>query len=208
MVGALIQITVLIFSVILHEVAHGFVAFRLGDPTAKYQGRLNLNPLNHLDPLGSIIVPALTYMMTYMMPGMMGGVIFGWAKPVPINPYNFRDRRKGELLVSLAGPATNIAVGVTSALLLRVVPATTVAFYVLKYMSLINLILAFFNLFPVPPLDGSHILANLWPGRTERIKAFFQRYGMFLFLIFIFFGVNWVYPLVKGLFFLVSGLSS
>lgn len=193
----LIQIGVLLFSVVMHEVAHGWTAFKMGDPTAKYEGRLTLNPIKHMDPVGSVLVPLLTFFLP--------GPVFGWAKPVPINPYNFSDRRRGEILVSLAGPASNMILGIVAGLSLRVVPPGNLGFYLLQYLSIINIFLAFFNLTPIPPLDGSHILINIWPGDRSRIRYLFQRYGSFLLIIFLVLGIGWLSPVSYKLFHLVSG---
>lgn len=194
----IIQIVILLFSIVLHEIAHGYAALRMGDPTAKYEGRLTLNPVKHMDPLGSVLIPLLTF----FMPGPM----FGWAKPVPVNPYNFKDRKKGEIIVSFAGPAVNIAIGVVAALLIRFFPPTTIGFYVLQYTGLVNLFLAFFNLFPVPPLDGSHIVIHLLPGDEMKKRMFFQKYGFILLFLFLFSGVNWIFPIVSRIFAAISGL--
>ena len=112
-------IVVLIFSIVIHEVSHGAMANHLGDPTAKYAGRLTLNPIKHLDPIGSVILPIFLVIMAQMTGG---GIIFGWAKPVPVNPYNFRDQKYGSLKVSLAGPGANLAIALFFGLLLRFLP--------------------------------------------------------------------------------------
>jgi len=198
-------IIILIFSVIIHEIAHGSVAYYLGDPTAKYAGRLTLNPLKHLDPIGSVIVPIFLVIMSQ---ATGGGIIFGWAKPVPVNPYNFRDQKYGSLKVALAGPASNLSVALVFGLILRFFPGL---FFIqgivlmFSYIVYINILLAVFNLIPVPPLDGSHILFSLLPDSARKIKMFFQQFGMFvlLFIIFFFFPyltliINWIFNLITG----------
>lgn len=197
----IVQIIILLFSVVIHEVAHGWMAYSEGDPTAKYAGRLTLNPLKHLDPIGSIIVPSLLI--------LMGARAFGWAKPVPVNPYNFRDQKYGEAKVALAGPASNIVLALIFGLGLRFFPAllsirgiSDIFFYIVW----INLLLAFFNLMPVPPLDGSHILFTFLGNRGREIKMILGQYG-FIFLIFILFfffqyivlAVTWFTLLIVGI---------
>lgn len=147
---------ILIFSIILHEVAHGYAAEKLGDPTARYAGRLTLNPLVHIDMLGSIILPLLSILSP-------GGFIFGWAKPVPYNPYNLvRAPKWGEAIVAGAGPATNFALAFLFALFVRFSPDAT--FTAVCFMGVAaNLWLGFLNLIPVPPLDGSKVFEALLP---------------------------------------------
>ncbi|TSC93804.1 MAG: membrane-associated zinc metalloprotease [Parcubacteria group bacterium Licking1014_1] len=180
------SLIVLLFSVIIHELAHGSVAYSLGDPTAKYDGRLTLNPLKHLDPFGSIILPLLLF---------AGGspMLIGWAKPVPINPHNFKDQKWGTLKVAIAGPSSNMAVALFFGLLLRAVPLDFFAmapgmFLIFSFTVWINIILAIFNLLPIPPLDGSWILLRFLPDRFEKTKIFLHQYGLFILIFFIFFG--------------------
>jgi Zn-dependent protease len=200
---------VLIFSIILHELAHGNMAYSLGDPTAKYEGRLTLNPLKHLDPFGSVILPLLLFMLS--LGGAGAGFILGWAKPVPVNPYNFKDQKYGQLKVALAGPASNIALAIIFGLFLRLIPANL--FILLPGMSLIffyivriNLMLAIFNLLPIPPLDGSWILFNFLPDKFAKIKMFLQQYGLFI-LIFLLFsgGLSVLDKLINFLMLLIIG---
>ena len=189
----LFLIIILIFSVIIHEIAHGSVAYYLGDPTAKYAGRLTLNPLKHLDFFGSIILPLL--LLLFRSP-----ILFGYAKPVPINPHNFKDQKYGSLKVALAGPASNLAIAIIFGLLLRFVPfATDVPGISFMFAGIIfiNILLAIFNLIPVPPLDGSHILFSFLPYSAIRIKIFLQRYGMFVLLIVIYLIMMGVIPLMQ-----------
>lgn len=175
------------FGITCHEVAHGYVSYLLGDPTAKNAGRLTLNPLKHLDPLGT-----LTLLLTQMI---------GWAKPVPINPAYYRDYRKGILLVSLAGPMANYAVMILFALVLKVLIAISAgsggasAEYILRPMIsiavagvFINSLLGTFNLLPIPPLDGSKILACLLPGHLAARYMRLERYGFIILLLLAFSG--------------------
>jgi Zn-dependent protease len=198
-------IIILIFSIIIHEIAHGSVAYYLGDPTAKYAGRLTLNPLKHLDPIGSVIVPLFLVIMSQLTGG---GIIFGWAKPVPINPYNFKDQKYGSLKVALAGPASNLSVALVFGLILRFLPALLALeglVVMFSYIVYINILLAIFNLMPVPPLDGSHILFALLPNSARNLKIFLQQFGIFILLFIIFFAfpyiiviINWIFNLITG----------
>ncbi len=181
MIETLFLIAILVVSVIIHEVAHGVVANFLGDPTARMAGRLTLNPIPHIDPIGSIFVPLALSLLP-------GGLIIGWAKPVPYNPYNLRAKRWGPALVAGAGPLVNIVLALLTALALRGAFAfgfslSPVAASFLSSIVLINLILAFFNLLPVPPLDGSRILTALLPYRYRYLMDSLERYGLFLIII-------------------------
>lgn len=142
------SLIVLLFSVIIHELAHGYVAYSLGDPTAKYAGRLTLNPLKHLDPFGSVILPLLLLLATAGQ-----GPIFGWAKPVPINPYNFKDQKWGTLKVAISGPATNFGIAIIFGLLIRVLnmPSTVPFIELLGIITIYNFLWGVFNLVPIPP---------------------------------------------------------
>lgn len=177
------SLVVLLFSVMIHEIAHGSVALHLGDPTAKYAGRLTLNPLKHLDPFGSIVLPLLLLFITSGQ-----GPIFGWTKPVPINPYNFRDQKWGSLKVSIAGPATNFLIATFFSLLIKFLnlPSAMIAFFTI--IAIYNFAWGIFNLVPIPPLDGSHILFALLPQRFSRIKIILRQYSLIFLLLFLFFG--------------------
>lgn len=182
-------IPVLIMSVVVHEVAHAWQARREGDPTAEDLGRITLNPFPHLDLMGSVIVPVLLF-------NMAGGLIFGWAKPVPVNPANFRDHPWGDIRVSLAGIVSNLGLAVLFTLLAAVVAAVgpalgnTVSGILQQgafFGIFINLILAFFNLLPIPPLDGSHVVTHLLPRRLAARYQALGRFGIpFLFLVVLF----------------------
>jgi len=198
-------ILILLFSVIIHEISHGLMADYLGDPTARLAGRLTLNPINHLDPIGSILVPLLLIVSKV-------GIVFGWAKPVPINPYNLRDKVYGQAKVAVAGPLANIFIALVFGISLRFVPylfSYQIALNLItifSYIVWINLILAIFNLLPIPP-DGSHILFTFLPKQFDNIKVFLYQYQLFILLFFIFFCFRAIIPLVNGAFYLITGFS-
>ncbi len=179
-------IAVIMFSVIIHEVMHGVAADALGDPTARYAGRLTLNPVPHIDIFGSILLPILCALSP-------GGFIFGWAKPVPYNPYNlFRAPRWGEAIVAAAGPASNLAIALFAGLLIRTQLFPDIA-SVLMYIVAINISLMVLNLIPVPPLDGSKILSSILPKsfgydalRDRMEQNPFLGFGVVLLIIVIF----------------------
>jgi Zn-dependent protease len=151
-----IFLVILLFSVILHEVAHGLMAERLGDPTARYAGRLTLNPIPHIDPFGSILLPALMWFATN------GAFVIGAAKPVPVDYRNFRNMRLGMILVAVVGPLTNLALAVVAAMVLRFTPGISdTGADLLIRVIVMNLVLAVFNMLPIPPLDGSKVLAGI-----------------------------------------------
>ena len=192
----LFQIVILIFSVVVHEVSHGMIAYKLGDQTAKLQGRLTLNPLKHLDPIGSFIVPLVLILLP-------GDFVFGWAKPVPINSYNFRNPRLGNLLVSLAGPLSNFIFAWLLAILTRYLADGTILI-LLEYTIWINLALAVFNLLPIPPLDGSHILEYfLAPYQLEWMYRL-QQYGFIILIAFMMFGFPILSAVVEYLYRLIT----
>jgi len=194
------SIIILLFSITIHEVSHGYVAYYLGDSTAKDEGRLTLNPIKHLDLFGSIILPIFLILLF--------GVGFGYAKPVPINPYNFRDQKWGTLKVSVAGPFSNFLTALVFGLIIRFFTLPQTLFVLFSIIIIFNFALGLFNLIPLYPLDGSHILFSLLPERWQNIKIFLQQYGLFILLILIYVGINWVFTLANLLFFLVSGKPS
>lgn len=196
------NLVVLIVSVMVHEVAHGLAANALGDPTAKDMGRLSFNPLKHLDFTGSFLVPLLLYISTH------GGFVFGWAKPVPYNPYNLKNQKWGPGLVAAAGPLSNFSVALVLGLGLRFAPGLSGGVVLATVLVVyINLLLGVFNLMPVPPLDGSRILAAILPYRYELIFQRLERFGFFLVIIFIIFVFPLVSPILPRLFSLITGFS-
>ncbi len=196
-------ILIFLFSVIIHEVMHGFVALKLGDNTAKYAGRLNFNPIKHVDLWGSIVVPLLMYLSF--------GFPFGWAKPVPYNPYNLRNQKWGPAFVALGGPLSNIFVAIISVFLAKMLSVATpvkieivrnlsdfsdlspiiagsfssILFALLIMVVFWNVLLAFFNLIPFPPLDGSKILLTIFPIKAETMIVL-ENFGFIILLVFIF----------------------
>ncbi len=197
-------------AIILHEVAHGSVAFRLGDPTAKARGRLTLNPIAHIDPIGTILVPIFLLIIN-------SPFLFGWAKPVPINPSYFRNPFKGMLYVAVAGPATNLALALATTVIGRVVLLTIpdrllffnhtfagnlvhALVYLLGIFVIYNIILAAFNMIPIPPLDGSRVLTYFLPPEGRRVMVMLERYGFIILIALIYLGG------LQALFNLMGGL--
>ncbi len=194
-------IAILILSVVIHEVSHGWTADYLGDPTARQAGRLTLNPIPHIDPVGSILVP-------FLLVFLKAGFIFGWAKPVPYNPYNLRGGKWGPAMVALAGPVSNLLIAVVFSALVRLIPffsVTNPAGQISLMIILLNIILALFNLFPIPPLDGSKILFAILPYRLHYIEEYMVRYQLILTLVLILTIGSVLLPLASLVFKLMTG---
>ena len=194
----IVSIIILIMSVVVHELSHGYVAELLGDPTPRLKGRLTLNPFKHLELFGSLIVPVIT---------SMAGFTFGWAKPVQWNPYNVKNKRWGELLISIAGPLSNIFIALVFGLVVRFAgPSLSISFIqIASYVIAINIVLAVFNLIPLPPLDGSKVLFSLLPAKFLWIRETLERYSIFLFLILVFFLWRFVQPIIPWIFKVIVG---
>lgn len=195
------SIIILVFSAIIHEYMHGFMAEKLGDPTARLEGRLTLNPLPHIDLFGSILFPFLL-----LMSG--AGFVFGWAKPVPFNPNLLNDKKFGAAKVAIAGPLGNLILALIFGLFLRFVPIQNEVFVnLVALIVIINLVLMVFNLVPIPPLDGSKVLLAFLPSKWHDKFYELERYGMILVLLFVAFGYNLIAPIIYFLFKLITGLS-
>ncbi|MBI3232130.1 MAG: site-2 protease family protein [Candidatus Doudnabacteria bacterium] len=189
----LITFIILIFSAIVHEVAHGLMAEKLGDSTARDQGRITLNPIPHIDPFGSIALPLLLL-------AVGSPIVFGAAKPVPVNFNNLRNPKSGMALVALAGPLSNFLLAILFVIPIRLGLTNSVSLPILLKGILINIILGTFNLIPIPPLDGSKILAALAPNEWMHKILSLERYGYLLVLIFLMFGIldRILLPVIMG----------
>jgi len=198
------QIVILILSVVIHEVSHGYVAQMLGDPTARLAGRLTLNPLKHLDPMGSIIIPGILILTG-------SGFLIGWAKPVPYNPYNLSNQRWGESWVAGAGPLVNVFIALLFGLVIRVGVANELLsdsfIQIASFVVLINIILAIFNMIPVPPLDGSKVLAAILPHNISykyaQLQQRFMQYGLVGGFAFLFIFIFFLWPFFSSLIWLI-----
>lgn len=199
------QLVVLIFSVIVHEISHGLMALRLGDTTARDAGRLTMNPLRHLDLYGSVLLPL--FLLAIGSP-----ILFGWAKPVPYNPHNLRNPRRDSALVGAAGPLSNLAVAVIFGIAIRITSlgggTNTLIGELFPMIVIINLLLAIFNLIPIPPLDGSRLIFGLFGPRSYKMEEFLSRYGMWILILLLFLGVldYILMPILAALYALIVGV--
>ncbi|MDO8579689.1 MAG: site-2 protease family protein [bacterium] len=199
------SLIVLLFSVVIHEISHGYAALALGDHTAEYAGRLTLNPIKHIDLVGTIILPIISLMLP-------GSFLFGWAKPVPYNPYNLRNQRWGEAIVAVAGPASNILLALIFGFFIRfyLIPNDLLASgagVICQVIVMVNIVLAVFNLIPIPPLDGSKIISSILPRGFMRIRQSMERFGFFGVIIFLLFIWQFFAPLIPWLFGVITGLT-
>ncbi len=201
-----ISVVVLLFSVIVHEVAHGFVAYKRGDSTAKLLGRLTLNPIYHIDIFGSIILPAILI--------LTGAPVFGWAKPVPVNMYNLKNPKRDMIFVSLAGVTANFLLAVAAGAIMFIIRAffadvsiMASIYLILQYVIVINIVLMIFNLIPIPPLDGSRVVLFLLPRDLAQKYAKIERYGFWIILILLMTNILWkrIAPVANFLIKLLSG---
>lgn len=201
MLFTIISIAILIMSVVVHEVSHGFMADKLGDPTPRLQGRLTLNPLKHLDPVGSFIVPIVT---------SLAGFTFGWAKPVVYNPYNLKNKKRGEFLIALAGPVSNTVVAIIFGTVVRfaAIGATTLTPFIeiTSTIVVINIILAVFNLIPIPPLDGSKLLFAFLPIQYQRFRMKMEMYAPIFVVLLVFFLWQFISPIIPVIFNILTGV--
>ena len=221
-INSIFSIAILILSVVAHEVSHGFVAYLLGDPTAKRAGRLSMNPLKHLDLTGSFIVPLMLKLLN-------SSFVFGWAKPVPYNPYNLKNQKRGPVLVAISGPLSNFLIAGAFGLVSLFLPLDQSAkteigmaavngaaifgagyapalFYFSSMVVGINVFLGIFNLIPIPPLDGSKVLFYFLPYKWNNLEIFLEKYGFFILLFFLFSFSSILLPVVFFLFRLFLGL--
>lgn len=201
LLSGIFYIVVILYSVTIHEVSHGLMANSLGDPTAKNLGRLSLNPIKHLDLFGSVLLPFFLFMTT--------GFAFGYAKPVPYNPNNLNDRKYGPVKVAMAGSLSNFTLALIFGSILRFLPdvfSTSLVPELFSQIVLLNLILAIFNLFPVPPLDGHWLLMTFLPDRFYAFKSFLYKNTFFIFPVFLIIFSLFVSPVIFVIFKLITGL--
>jgi Zn-dependent protease len=192
----IISLFVVLFAITIHEASHGWAAYKMGDPTAHALGRITLNPIAHIDPIGTILLPVILV--------IMGAPPFGWAKPVPVNPLNLRNPKRDNLLISAAGPLSNLSVALVAFILLQMLKLSNPdallmrggapslgngLFLILYYTILINVILAVFNLIPIPPLDGSGILEGLISEEAAEKYEQIRPYGFFILILLIMTGI-------------------
>ena len=197
-VSLLFFFVIIIPSAILHEYAHGWVADQMGDPTARYAGRLTLNPKAHIDTWGTILLPLLLFF------GTGGSFLFAYAKPVPYNPYNLKNQKWGPVAVALAGPLSNFLLAFVFGMVVRFMPSSTMA-VLLSVIVYANVLLGVFNLVPIPPLDGSKLLYAVLPDSLYHIKAVLDRYGFMILLVFVLFFSHWVSPFIRYFYQLFTG---
>lgn len=188
----------IIFLVSIHEASHAWVANRLGDPTAKHQGRISLNPMVHIDPLGTVILPLILIVLSVVTQG--GLFLFGWAKPTPFNPWNLENPRRDAALISFAGPTSNFIIAIIVGIIYRLIPfGNELLFVYLQFLITITLVLGIFNLLPIAPLDGFKVVAGLLPKELSLKWERLERYGPIFLLAVIFFGAPIISPLIGTL---------
>ncbi len=189
---------VLVPSAILHEYMHGFVADKLGDPTARYAGRLTLDPRVHIDPIGSIVLPVGLFVMSG------GNFMFAYAKPVPYNPYNLKNQKWGPVAVAIAGPLSNFLLALIFGLILQFFPLSNLTTF-FSIIVMANITLGVFNLVPIPPLDGSKVLLAVLPDSWHQVRTVLEKYGFVLLIVFMLFFFQLLHPVIDFLFVLFTG---
>ncbi len=211
MIDSIFYVIILIMSVVVHEVAHGYSAYLLGDDTARLSGRLTLNPIRHLDLFGSIVLPLMLVLS-------QTGFVIGWAKPVPYNPDNIKSGKKGILIVSISGILANLFLVLFFGLLIRFLPVIGMPVFgidgnlnpiykISTIIVLVNIVLAMFNLIPIPPLDGSKVLFYFIPVKYRHIENFLERFGFLILILFIIFVWNLLTPIIGYIFNFITGFS-
>ncbi len=190
---------IIIPSAIIHEYAHGWTADRLGDPTARYAGRLTLDPRSHIDKWGTLLMPLMLFLLTG------GKFLFAYAKPVPYNPYNLKNQKWGPVLVAVAGPLANFLLAFIFGLTIQFMPLPEALSSLLSVIVYANVLLGVFNLVPIPPLDGSKVLYALLPGSMWKVKQILEQYGFFILIVFIFFFFQLISPIIQYLYLLFTG---
>ena len=201
--NAIFYIVILIVSVVIHEVSHGFVAEYFGDQTARFAGRLTLNPLKHLDLFGSVLLPILLVLSH-------SPFLLGWAKPVPYNPNNLSNKKWGTIAVASAGVLANFSIAIIFGMIIRLTASLTMPagfYFITSIIVIINLALGIFNLIPIPPLDGSKILFSFFPESAFSFILAYEQYSLILLLIFIVFFSNYLTPILAFLFHFLTGLA-
>ncbi|OGI65851.1 hypothetical protein A3H53_01070 [Candidatus Nomurabacteria bacterium RIFCSPLOWO2_02_FULL_40_10] len=201
--NAIFYIAILIMSVVIHEVSHGFAAEYFGDKTARFAGRLTLNPFKHLDFFGSVLLPIILVLSH-------SPFLLGWAKPVPYNPENLSNKKLGTLAVASAGILANIGIAVMFAIIIRLTASLSLPigfYFITSIIVIVNLALAIFNLIPIPPLDGSKILFSFLPESAYRVMLFLEQYSFILLIIFIVYFSNYLAPILTFLFKTLTGIA-
>lgn len=191
--NSILYIAILIFSIVIHELAHGFTADKLGDPTARLQGRLTFNPIAHLDVFGSLLLPFLLIVTG-------APFVFGWAKPVPFNPYNLKNPKWGGALIALMGPVSNFVIVALAAIVLHTFELSAAGNLIVQGIMITNIALAVFNLVPIPPLDGHHILFAFLPDSLDWLKERLRAIAWPLVIIFVMVGASWLTPIIYGIY--------
>lgn len=196
--GLIFFFVIIVPSAIIHEYAHAWMADRLGDPTARNLGRLTLNPVPHIDLFGTILMPIFLFALSG------GSFLFAYAKPVPFNPYNLRDQKRDPALVGIAGPASNLLIALIVGLFVRFMPLSEFT-SLLSIVVYANILLAVFNMVPIPPLDGSKVLFALLPDSAWQLRQNLERYGFVILLFFVFFAFEIIIPIIQFIFHLIVG---
>jgi len=201
--NALFYIVILVMSIVIHEVSHGFMAEYFGDKTARFAGRLTLNPLKHLDFFGSILLPIVLIVS-------QSPFLLGWAKPVPYNPDNLSNKRWGTMWVAFAGVLANFSIALIFGIILRFTSSMALPssfYFITSIIVIMNLALGIFNLVPIPPLDGSKILFSFLPESAISFVSSYERYSLIILLVFIVFFSHYLSPILEFLFYLFTGLA-